>query len=95
MPVSRMWALKVTRSTIAATRRGSGNTVAPFGERQVGGDRDRGSFFAFGDDLEQQFGAAWVDLDVAEFVEAEQVQAAVAGDDAGQDVVRRRPRRVR
>ena len=27
MPVSRMWALKVTRSTMAATRRGSGKTV--------------------------------------------------------------------
>jgi hypothetical protein len=26
VPVSRMWALKVTRSTIAATRRGSGNS---------------------------------------------------------------------
>jgi hypothetical protein len=32
-------------------------------------DRDGGSFLTFGDDLEQQFGAARVDLDVAEFVE--------------------------
>ena len=39
---------------------------------------------AFGDDLEQQLGAAGVELDVAELVEAEQVEAAVAGDDAGQ-----------
>ncbi len=58
MPVSRMWALKVTRSTMAATRRGSGEHRAPFAEGQVGRDRDRGPFFAFGDDLEQQFGAA-------------------------------------
>ncbi len=59
-------------------------TRCPFGERQVRGDRDGGSLFAFGDDLEQQLGAAWVDLDVAEFVQTEQVEAAVAGDDAGQ-----------
>jgi hypothetical protein len=60
-------------------------TRCPIREGQVGGDRDGGSFFAFGDDLEQQFGSAWVDLDVAEFVEAEQVEAAVAGNDSGQD----------
>jgi len=44
-----------------------------FAERQVRPDRDRGSFFAFCDDLEQRFGAAGVELDVAEFIEAEQV----------------------
>jgi hypothetical protein len=60
-------------------------TRCPIREGQVGGDRDGGSFFAFGDDLEQQFGSAGVDLDVAEFVEAEQVEAAVAGNDSGQD----------
>ena len=69
VPVSRMWALKVTRSTIAATRRGSGKTVPPFAERQVGPDRDRGSFLSLGEDLEEQLGAAGVDLDVAELVE--------------------------
>jgi len=62
-----------------------GEHAAPFAEGQVGGDRDGGAFFAFGDDLEEQFGAAGVDLDVAEFVEAEQVEAAVAADDAGED----------
>jgi hypothetical protein len=56
----------------------------PLGERQVGGDRDGGSFFSFGDDLEQQLCSAWVDLDVAEFVEAEQVEPPVAADHAGQ-----------
>jgi hypothetical protein len=58
---------------------------APLAERQVGGDRNRGTFFAFGDDPEQQFCSAWVDLDVAEFVEAEQVEASVAADDARED----------
>lgn len=42
---------------------------APFAEGQVGGDRDGGAFFAFGDDLEEQFCSARVDLDVAEFDE--------------------------
>ncbi len=39
---------------------------------------------AFGEDLEQQFGAAAVQREVAELVEAEQVDPAVAGDDLGQ-----------
>ena len=46
-----------------------GEHSAPFAERQVGRDRDRGAFLAFSDDLEQQFGSARVDLDVSEFVE--------------------------
>jgi hypothetical protein len=58
-----------------------------FAEGEVGPDRDRGSFFPLGDDLEQQLGAFGVDLDVAELVEAEQIQAAVAADSAGQDAV--------
>jgi len=51
-----------------------------FAERQVGPDRDGGSFVSLGDDLEEQFGAAGVDLDVAELVEEQEVQAAVAAD---------------
>ncbi len=39
---------------------------------------------AFGEDLEQQFGAAAVQREVAELVEAEQVDPAAAGDDLGQ-----------
>ena len=69
---------------MAATSRGSGKSGSPLAERQVGGDRDGGSFLPLGDDLEQQLGAAPVQLDVAEFVEQQQVEAAVAGDDAGQ-----------
>ena len=38
----------------------------------------------FGQDLEQQLGAAAVEFHVAEFVDAEQVDAAVAGDGLGQ-----------
>src|SRR6266511_4297662 len=41
---------------------GVGEDGSPFAEGEVGGDRDRGAFFAFGDDLEQQFGAARLDL---------------------------------
>jgi hypothetical protein len=36
-------------------------------------------------DLEQQFGAAFVEFHVAQFVDAEQVGAAVAGDGLGED----------
>ena len=43
-----------------------------------------GLLLALGEDLEQQLGAAGVELDVAELVDAEQVQAAVAGDEAGE-----------
>ena len=64
---------------------GVGEDCAPFAEGQVGGDGDGGAFLAFGDDLEEQFGSAGVDVDVAELVEAEQVEAAVAADDPGQD----------
>jgi len=62
-----------------------GEHGSPFAEGQVGRDRDGGAFLAFGDDLEQQFGAAWVDLDVAEFVQTQEVEASVASDDAGED----------
>ena len=48
---------------------GVGKDGAPFAERQVGPDRDGGSLVPFGDDLEEQLGAAGVDLDVAELVE--------------------------
>jgi hypothetical protein len=44
----------------------------------------RVAFLAFGEDLEQQLGAAPVEREVAELVEAEQVDPAVAGDDLGQ-----------
>jgi hypothetical protein len=77
-----MRALKVTRSMMAATRRGSGNTV-PHSGWQVGGDGDGGSFLSFGD-LEQRFGAAGVELDAAGLVEEQEVEVAVAGHDPGE-----------
>jgi hypothetical protein len=77
-----MWALKVTWSTMAATSRGSGKSEL-LTERKIGPDADRGALLAFGDDLEQQRAPARVDLDGAEFIEQQQVQAAVAADHAG------------
>jgi hypothetical protein len=79
-----MWALKVTRSTIAATRRGSGKTVPHSAERQVGPIAMEARSSPLGDDLEEQLGAAGVDLDGAELIQEQEVQAAVAADDAGQ-----------
>ena len=58
-----------------------GERLAPFGEGRVGGDRDRGSLIALGEDLEEQLGAPPVEVQVAQLIEAEQVDAAVAGDD--------------
>jgi hypothetical protein len=51
---------------------------------EVGADADAGAFLSFGDDLEQQFGAVGIDLDVAQFVEQQDVEAAVAADHPGQ-----------
>jgi hypothetical protein len=61
---------------------GVGDDGAPLAEGEVAGQRDAGLLFSFGQDLEQQLGAAGVELDVAELVEAEEIEAAVAGDDA-------------
>jgi hypothetical protein len=52
-----MVALKVRRSTIAG-RRGSVKVLV---QRLVGRDGDAGCFFTFGQDLEQQLGAAAVE----------------------------------
>ena len=48
---------------------GVGEDGSPFAERQVCPDGDGGFFVSFGDDLEEEFGAAGVDLDVAEFID--------------------------
>ncbi len=48
---------------------GVGEDGSPLAEGQVGPDPDGGFFVSFGDDLEEQFGAAGVDVDVAEFVD--------------------------
>src|ERR1700733_2515522 len=66
---------------------GIGEGGGPFAEGGVGRDGDGGAFLAFGEDLEEQLGAAPVQLEVAQLVQAEQVDAAVAGDGAGQGLV--------
>ncbi len=66
---------------------GVGEGLGPAAEGFVGRDRDRVLLLAFGEDLEEEFGTAAVEFEVAEFVEAEQVDAAVAGDDFGQGAV--------
>ena len=60
-----------------------GNTEPHSENGRLLGDRDRGPFVALGDDLEEEFRTARVEVDVAELVEAEQVQARVAGDGPG------------
>src|SRR5258707_6465118 len=66
---------------------GSGEGGGPFAEGGVGGDRDGGAFLPLGEYLEQQLGAAPVELEVAQLVQAQQVDPAVAGDGAGQGFV--------
>ncbi len=53
----------------------------------VGRDGDRGAFFSFGEDLEEQLGAATVQLQISQFVDEEQVDATVAGDEFGEVLV--------
>ena len=47
---------------------GIGERLAPLAEWRVGGNRDRGALFAFGQDLEQQLSAAAVEMQVAQLV---------------------------
>ena len=49
------------------------------GPKQLGRGRS-----SLGDDLEEQFSAAWVDLDVAELSRQRRVEAAVASDHSEQ-----------
>jgi hypothetical protein len=69
---------------MAAHRRGSVKVSVQPEKRLVGGDRDGVLLLAFGEDLEEQLGAAAVELHVAELVDDEQVDAAVAGDGLGE-----------
>ena len=50
----------------------------------VGGDSDRRAFFSLGENLEQQLCAAPVQLEIAQFVNENQINAAVAVDQLGQ-----------
>jgi hypothetical protein len=63
---------------------GVGEGVAPFGEGGVGGAGDGRPFFSGGDDLEQQLRAARIQGEVADLIQAEQVEPGVAAEDAGE-----------
>lgn len=54
--------------------------LRPRPERLVGRDRDAGLLLPLGQHLEEQFGPAAVEFHVAQFVDAEQIDSAVAGD---------------
>jgi hypothetical protein len=51
-----------------------GERLAPFAERGVAGDRDRGPLVALGQDLEEQLGTPPVEVQVSELVETQQVE---------------------
>jgi hypothetical protein len=61
-----MFPPKVSRSTMAAQSRGSVKLFGPAAEGLVGGDGDAVLLLAFGQDLEQQLGAAPVEFHGAE-----------------------------
>ena len=63
---------------------GVGEDLGPFAEREVGGDDHRGALVAFGDDLEDEFGCAFGEREVAELVEDDEFGAGVACDDAAE-----------
>jgi hypothetical protein len=48
---------------------GVGEDLGPFAEGQVGGDDQAAAFVAFGEDLEDEFGGALGQREVAELVE--------------------------
>ena len=65
---------------MAAQSRGSVKVLVQPSEGVVGGDGDAVLLFTLGENLEQQFGAVAVQFHVSELVNAEEVDAAVAGD---------------
>jgi transposase len=66
---------------------GIGEGLGPAGKRVVGRDRDGGFLLAVGEHLEQQFRAALIELHIAQFIDAKQIDAAVAGDGLGELLV--------
>ena len=61
---------------------GVGEHLGPLAEGEVGGHDQRAAFVALGDDLEDDFGGALGQRQVAEFVEDDEFGARVAADDA-------------
>ena len=59
-----------------------GDDLDPLRERQVGGGRDRGALLSLGENLEHQLRPAGFELHVTQFVEQQQVDSSVTGDEA-------------
>ncbi len=66
--MSMMCALWVILSTTAFARRASGNTFVHSPERQVGGDDQRCSLVALGDDLEDELRGAGGQREITKLV---------------------------
>lgn len=58
--------------------------LGPAAGRLVGGDGHAVLLLAFGHDLEEEFGAVAVEFHVAEPINAQKINSAVAGDGLGQ-----------
>lgn len=61
-----------------------GEGLCPAREGFVRGDRHAVLFLPLGQNLEEEFGAAAVEFHVAELIDAQKIDAAVAGDGLGQ-----------
>ena len=61
-----------------------GEDFRPLAEGEVRGDDQAAAFVAFGEDLEDEFGGAVGEGEVAEFVEDNELGAGVAADDAAE-----------
>ena len=82
-----IWPAKVSRSTMAAQSRGSVKVLVQPENGSLEAIAMAERLLPLGEDLEEQFGAAAVELQVAQLVEAEKIDAAVAGDRLGQLLV--------
>ena len=58
--------------------------LGPFAEGEVGRDDQAAAFVAFGEDLEDEFGGAVGQGEIAEFIKQDELGAGVASDDAGE-----------
>jgi hypothetical protein len=76
--------LKVSQSMKGAQRRGSVKVLVQPEKDSLEAMAKESFSSRFGEDLEEEFGAAAVQFHIAELIDAEQVDAAVAGDGLGQ-----------
>lgn len=70
----------VSRTMIAAQSLGSVYVFRPAGERLIRHNGDGVVLLPFGEDLKEEFGASAVEFHLAEFVDDQQIDAAVTGD---------------